>query len=304
MLGSSWPEQPFVGYVLGIELIGMFIISVCIPLFQSFTRKIFLSDIINKIRGVQPEDAAEEPTDKPLVEPTDKPVDPQPQPTPQPEQQQPDKPVDPKPEDNPDKPVDSTPVTTDAPTQEQQTNVPTNTTLVDNNTTAPVTPAPVTTVEPTAKPKAAQPQVLTSNKEFDLFLTNKEAKEIFKQFLVREFSVENLMFYTEVQYFKKLTDADEIKETADQIFTTYVTVGAPFEINIPNDIRNIVGSNVQKAPIPVDSFFESEKAVYTSMEKESFPRFQKNKLYQNWKNANPDSAKKPAANKKPPPKKK
>lgn len=305
--GSSWPEQPYVGYVLGIELIGMFIISVCVPLFQSFTRKIFLSDILNKIRGVQEEGGNGEPetADKPLVDESQ-----QPQTTPQ---AQPDKPVD-KPVDTPvDKPAEPTntdnsqqqqstdnTTTTTNPAPEQTQPIPNNTTLVDNNTTP--TPVPAKPDEP-AKPKAAPAQVLTGNKEFDFFLSNKDAKEIFKQFLVREFSVENLMFYTEVQYFKK-ADAEEVKETADQIFTTYVTVGAPFEINIPNDIRNVVGTNVQKNPIPLDAFFEAEKAVYNSMEKESFPRFQKNKLYQNWKNANPDQAKKNAPNKKPPPKKK
>ena len=45
-IGSSWPDYPYIGYILGVELVGSFIISVCYPLFKSFTRDIFISDLL------------------------------------------------------------------------------------------------------------------------------------------------------------------------------------------------------------------------------------------------------------------
>jgi hypothetical protein len=91
--------------------------------------------------------------------------------------------------------------------------------------------------------------------QIEYFLTVNEGKEHFKQFLVREFSVENLMFYTEVQYYKKIDDDSDLKETAKTINETYVELGAPFEINIDNDIRNQVAEQL-KDNKPATSTFD------------------------------------------------
>jgi regulator of G-protein signaling len=311
----GWPEQPYVGYVLGIELIGSFIISVCYPLFKSFTRDIYFSDFLGKITGKKPDNDAvnaemdenqsvqpvqeiasvtSPQVDKPLLTPQT-PSDVQPNTTDKQPEQNVDVNTQQQQQQDQSKPED-------APKIEEEKPAENNTT-----TTPPTTDTQANTAAANKKPATAKPtQTLSTNKEFDEFLTNKDAKEVFKQFLVREFSVENLMFYTEVQYFKKLTDQEEIEETSNQIYETYVQAGAPFEINISADKRSKVEQFVKSKPVPLDAFFEAEKAVYTAMEKESFPRFQKNKLYLNYKKefGSNIASKKPTSAKKPPPKKK
>ena len=44
----------------------------------------------------------------------------------------------------------------------------------------------------------------------------------FHQFLKSQFSVENLAFYGDVAKFRKLTDSDEIKESAEKICNVYL----------------------------------------------------------------------------------
>ncbi|KAL9642026.1 hypothetical protein ABK040_004079 [Willaertia magna] len=132
-----------------------------------------------------------------------------------------------------------------------------------------------TTVQEVSQAKVPQ------HETFDFYLTDSEAREVFKQFLVREFSVENLMFYTEVQYFKQLEQDDEtLKETAQTIYDTYVQLGAPFEINVPQPLRDEVRKSMDKPNLSI--FDQTENAVKKTMEEESFVRFKKSRLFQNF----------------------
>ncbi|KAL0491958.1 regulator of G-protein signaling [Acrasis kona] len=116
---------------------------------------------------------------------------------------------------------------------------------------------------------------------FEHYLTDKRGREVFKQFLVREFSVENLMFHTEVKFLKNIEEQSEIVETANSINTTYVEVGAPFEINILSDVRNKIAQELGTQPSK-NTFDEAQEAVLQIMKEESFPRFKKHVLYSDY----------------------
>ena len=114
--------------------------------------------------------------------------------------------------------------------------------------------------------------------QLEYYLANDDGREIFKRFLVREFNVEQLMFYIEVQYYKKMDEDDEsFGECAKNIYDTYVHLGAPFEINIPGPIRDEIARNIDK--ISMALFDKAEAEVYRTMEQESFMRFKKSNLY-------------------------
>lgn len=114
--GAFWPQESSIGYLLGVTLIGTFIISVVYPLINTWVK----SGMFNAIAGLA---------------------------------------------------------------------------KGSNNVADIETPVSSTTDE--ADDSAAQKGPSTNQIEY--FLTANDGKEHFKQFLVREFSVENLMFYTEVQ---------------------------------------------------------------------------------------------------------
>jgi len=113
---------------------------------------------------------------------------------------------------------------------------------------------------------------------FEEILSSPIGREHFKQFLVREFSVENLMFYTEVDYFTTLTDQSEIRENAKSIFETYVDSGAPFEIHIDQKERDECQKTLE-SNLSVNAFNNAKKSVFNSMQENSYPRFMKSKLY-------------------------
>jgi hypothetical protein len=198
--GAFWPQQSYIGYLLGITLIGTFIISVVYPLVNTWFPGGVFNAIWYQIQKLQNQGETE------VVD-------------------------------------------------------------VENPTT--------TTTQVTDLDKKGP----TVN-QIEYFLTVNEGKEHFKQFLVREFSVENLMFYTEVQYYKKIEDDSDLKETAKTINETYVELGAPFEINIDNDIRNQVAEHLGSDKPTLSTFDAAEQAVLHVMREESFPRFKKSRLYQ------------------------
>lgn len=87
------------------------------------------------------------------------------------------------------------------------------------------------------------------------------------------------MFYTECQFFRKLVDKSELSETAHQIFDTYIQYGAPFEINVNDQIRSDTENRLYEE-INIDLFSEAEEIIFQIMKDESFARFKKSKLYQ------------------------
>jgi len=192
--GVFWPQQSYIGYLLGIALIGTFIISVVYPLINTWVKGGIFNAIASLAKKKQEDIEAPESSGK--------------------------------------------------------------TSGVEDEKKGP------------------------SINQIEFFLTVNEGKESFKQFLVREFSVENLMFYTEVQYYKKIEEESDLKETAKTIHETYVELGAPFEINIEMEIRNQVAEQLNSGKPTVNIFDEAEKAVLHVMREESFPRFKKSRLYQ------------------------
>jgi len=126
--------------------------------------------------------------------------------------------------------------------------------------------------------------VKSSKLSFEEILASPIGREYFKQFLVREFSVENLMFYTEVDYFMTLTDMGDIRESAASIYETYVSSGAPFEINIDQAVRTECENNMSNN-FSINAFNSAKNAVFKAMQDNSYPRFQKGKLYKDMMNA-------------------
>ena len=113
-------------------------------------------------------------------------------------------------------------------------------------------------------------------------MENPNAREKFKQFLVREFSVENLMFYTEVVYLATLDDKEDLFDAADSVNDTYVQEGAPFQINISSDLRKQCSAAVDEekdSASIIAPFDEAKIVVEQIMRDSSYPRFIKSKLF-------------------------
>eukprot|EP01006_Ploeotia_vitrea_P039096 TRINITY_DN66311_c4_g4_i2.p1 TRINITY_DN66311_c4_g4~~TRINITY_DN66311_c4_g4_i2.p1 ORF type:complete len:556 (-),score=324.22 TRINITY_DN66311_c4_g4_i2:198-1865(-) len=75
----------------------------------------------------------------------------------------------------------------------------------------------------------------------DGLLTVPEGFQSFKEFLSREFSVENLLFWQEVERFRQLkakpdTPPEALISMAQSLYAKYIIRGSPFEVNLPSPI--------------------------------------------------------------------
>jgi len=99
---------------------------------------------------------------------------------------------------------------------------------------------------------------------------------LFRLFLQREFSEENIDFWTACEEYKKLRDAKQPGQ-ARQIYNDFVAVQAPKEVNLDSVTRS---STMAALTNPNKRTFEqAQHRIQSLMEKDSYPRFLRSDLY-------------------------
>lgn len=68
----------------------------------------------------------------------------------------------------------------------------------------------------------------------------------FAEFLKKEFSAENIYFWTSCERYRQLDDVERPKE-AIQIFSKHLGVGAPEPVNVDSQARTTAQDNLSKA---------------------------------------------------------
>ena len=98
-----------------------------------------------------------------------------------------------------------------------------------------------------------------------------------QEFLRREFSNENIDFWSACQNYRQLTSIPERTLAATQIIRRHISSAAPDPVNIDSVARQSIDQNLHLAE--TDLFAKSQKHVYNLMKFDSFIRFQKSDLY-------------------------
>uniref|UniRef100_A0A8D0GDR4 Regulator of G-protein signaling 8 n=1 Tax=Sphenodon punctatus TaxID=8508 RepID=A0A8D0GDR4_SPHPU len=112
---------------------------------------------------------------------------------------------------------------------------------------------------------------------FDVLLSHKYGVAAFRAFLKTEFSEENLEFWLACEEFKKTRSTAKLASKAHRIFEEFIDVQAPREVNIDFQTREVTRKNVQEASL--SCFDEAQGKVHSLMEKDSYPRFLRSKIY-------------------------
>jgi len=102
-----------------------------------------------------------------------------------------------------------------------------------------------------------------------------------KQYLTQEFSEENLLFWTDVENYKRLPSYERFSR-AKEIFSTYIVDDSPLQVNIDSDCNDAIKNRLSKSSdsnTPLDLFDEAQSWVCRLMESHSFPRFIKSNKY-------------------------
>nr|XP_002121879.1 regulator of G-protein signaling 16-like [Ciona intestinalis] len=105
---------------------------------------------------------------------------------------------------------------------------------------------------------------------FRQFLQKKSHVIVFREFLKKEFSEENLDFWLEIESFRKQKSSKQ-RKLAENLYKTFIAVGALREINIDAVTRDITKSNMEQ--LDSSAFDLAQAWVFLLMERDSFKRF-------------------------------
>jgi hypothetical protein len=110
--------------------------------------------------------------------------------------------------------------------------------------------------------------------KFQEFLENEDFCSKFKNFLAREYCMENYLFYKAVEEFKKkqLTE-EETRNVVKSIYDMFVCPGSTLEVNISSEMRDTLLRLDLEAAIDPQIFDKAELEVMTLMYLGPFIRF-------------------------------
>eukprot|EP01080_Neovahlkampfia_damariscottae_P010221 gene10221-2641_t len=73
--------------------------------------------------------------------------------------------------------------------------------------------------------------------EFEALINDKKGKEIFKKYAKAEWSLENILFYEDVQTYLNSPTIKYAKRRSTEILNNYIELGSTLEVNISADVR-------------------------------------------------------------------
>ncbi|XP_019128456.1 regulator of G-protein signaling 8 isoform X1 [Larimichthys crocea] len=130
--------------------------------------------------------------------------------------------------------------------------------------------------------KLSTDEVVRWSESFDHLLSHKYGLAAFRTFLKTEFSDENIEFWMACEEYKKIKSSTKLVSKANKIFKEFIDIQAPREVNIDYRTRERTKQSLED-PSPT-SLNEIQAKVYCLMEKDSYPRFLRSKMYQDMVN--------------------
>ncbi|GMT32418.1 hypothetical protein PFISCL1PPCAC_23715, partial [Pristionchus fissidentatus] len=114
---------------------------------------------------------------------------------------------------------------------------------------------------------------------FEALLNHKYGQMLFTQFLKKEFSSENIEFWTECEEFKKMKDGKKsTTQKAHDIYREFVAEHSPKEVNLDSDTRAATKAAMETG-CRTDTFTLAQGKIEQLMAKDSYRRFLKDKIY-------------------------
>ncbi|GBG26523.1 Regulator of G-protein signaling 12 [Hondaea fermentalgiana] len=145
---------------------------------------------------------------------------------------------------------------------------------------------------------------------FDQALNRPDFKQVFSQYLASEFSMENMLFLDAVQRYKnsfRNAAEDAARETAVravELYNTFLKDNSMLEVNVSSEQKRSVREQLQpflgaidsadvELPPEMDIFDVCEEEIKKLLMTDSFPRFLRSPLFDEWFRADQFSTSKP-----------
>ena len=104
---------------------------------------------------------------------------------------------------------------------------------------------------------------------------------LFRGFLRSEFSDENIDFWLACEDYKNTRSEKKLKLKANKIYSEYVVIGSPNEVNLDVELRMYTVNRFCDSPSAADIFERAQKRIQSLMEKDSYQRFLESDLFKN-----------------------
>ncbi|EGK96898.1 AGAP002411-PC [Anopheles gambiae str. PEST] len=112
---------------------------------------------------------------------------------------------------------------------------------------------------------------------FEKLLEDAAGLHTFSEFLKKEFSAENIYFWTACERYRQLTEREERAREAQAIFARHLESGCSEPVNVDSIARNIALENLPQAEPTL--FAAAQKQIFNLMKFDSYQRFIKSDLY-------------------------
>nr|XP_023014758.1 regulator of G-protein signaling loco isoform X2 [Leptinotarsa decemlineata] len=112
---------------------------------------------------------------------------------------------------------------------------------------------------------------------FEKLLEDSLGLHMFAEFLKKEFSAENIYFWTACERFKKLPPGIEKQAEARRIYEQHLSVGSLEAVNVDSQGRQFTEQVLQE--MNNNMFDQAQKQIFNLMKFDSYPRFLKSDIY-------------------------
>ena len=122
---------------------------------------------------------------------------------------------------------------------------------------------------------------LKQNKKssFDHYMEHPQALQVFKEYLVTELALENLLFMQQIREYQSANDPKKAGNIIKEVQASFINANSEYEINITSGTRKRLLEKVKTGSIDKDLFDEAAKEVVQMLKSDVFPRFVKSSLY-------------------------
>ncbi|XP_013978675.1 regulator of G-protein signaling 21 isoform X3 [Salmo salar] len=127
-------------------------------------------------------------------------------------------------------------------------------------------------------PKPPIDEVVSWRQSLKKLQESKTGQLAFREFLRTEYSEENILFWLACEEYKTITTSNEIAIAAKRIYTEFVQVDAPRQINIDCGTRQEITNSMSQPTL--SCFDKAQRLIYKLMKKDCYPRFLKSEIYQ------------------------
>ncbi|XP_060096820.1 regulator of G-protein signaling 10 [Heteronotia binoei] len=130
-----------------------------------------------------------------------------------------------------------------------------------------------------SKPSSSN-QILNGTARWAISLENllddPEGIKRFREFLKKEFSEENVLFWLACEEFKKTQDKKQMQKKANEIYMTFLSSKASYQVNVEGQSR--LDESILEQPHPL-MFQKLQDQIFNLMKYDSYSRFLKSDMF-------------------------